>query len=207
MLALPTLERVVVLRLITPPGEPIPWSSDAVAALAVEYDAFLEAGSASATALGLAAPAMAYDRVPFTHPQFVLYSSGTTGLPKSIAHGGGNTLLQHAKELVLHSDLRPEDRMLFYTTCGWMMWNWMVSSPSRRDDRRLRRLRCVPQAHEPVDVMERERITHMGTSPRFFQACRPRREKGRLRRAARHLLGGLCSREDYAYVYDKVKNG
>jgi acetoacetyl-CoA synthetase len=66
------------------------------------------------------APDAIFQRVPFTHPQFVLYSSGTTGMPKSIAHGAGNTLLQHAKELMLHSDLRPKDRMLFFTTCGYV---------------------------------------------------------------------------------------
>ena len=210
VLALPTLERVVVLRLVTPPGEPIPWSSDAVAALAVEYDAFLEAGSASATALGLAAPAMAYDRVPFTHPQFVLYSSGTTGLPKSIAHGGGNTLLQHAKELVLHSDLRPEDRMLFYTTCGWMMWNWMVSSLfAGATTVVFDGFAAYPKLTSPWDLMERERITHMGTSPRFFQACRSRvRPKESHDMAALRVIfstGSPLSPEDYAYVYDKVK--
>ena len=68
-----------------------------------------------------------FTRLPFNHPVYILYSSGTTGVPKCIAHGAGGTLLQHLKELMLHTDLKRSDRFFYFTTCGWMMWNWMVS--------------------------------------------------------------------------------
>ena len=64
----------------------------------------------------------------FNHPLYVLFSSGTTGLPKCITHGHGGSLLQHLKELALHTNVKSEDKMLFLTTCGWMMWNWTVSN-------------------------------------------------------------------------------
>jgi len=68
-----------------------------------------------------------FTRLPFDHPVYILYSSGTTGVPKCITHGAGGTLLQHLKELMLHTDLKRNDRFFYYTTCGWTMWNWMVS--------------------------------------------------------------------------------
>jgi acetoacetyl-CoA synthetase len=71
---------------------------------------------------------MEFEQLPFDHPLYIMYSSGTTGLPKSIVHSAGGTLIQHLKELKLHCDVRPGDRVFYFTTCGWMMWNWFVSS-------------------------------------------------------------------------------
>jgi len=200
---LPSLERIVVVN--TVPNPP-PFTSERAKKLVISWDDFLAAGSAE----GGAAPPPSYTRVPFSHPQFVLYSSGTTGMPKSIAHGTGNTLLQHAKELLLHSDLRPGDRMLFYTTCGWMMWNWMSSSLFGGaavvcyDG-----FAAYPKLISPWEVLERERVTHLGTSPRFLQACRKRvrpRENNDLS-ALRVIFstGSPLSPEDYDYVYGRVK--
>ena len=71
-----------------------------------------------------------FEQVSFSHPLYIMYSSGTTGKPKSIVHSVGGTLIQHLKELVLHCDLKKEDKIFYFTTCGWMMWNWLVSSLS-----------------------------------------------------------------------------
>ena len=80
-------------------------------------------------------------RCEFNHPLYILYSSGTTGVPKCIVHGTGGTLLQHLKEHLLHSDVKPGDRLFYFTTCGWMMWNWLVSGLAvGRDAAALRRL-------------------------------------------------------------------
>lgn len=73
-------------------------------------------------------PELEFARLPFDHPLYILFSSGTTGKPKCITHGAGGTLIQHLKELVLHTDVKREDTLFYYTTCGWMMWNWMVST-------------------------------------------------------------------------------
>ncbi len=67
-------------------------------------------------------------RVPFDHPLVIMFSSGTTGAPKCIVHGTGGTLLQHMKEHLLHTDIRRDDRVFYFTTCGWMMWNWLVAA-------------------------------------------------------------------------------
>jgi len=105
----------------------------------------------------------------FDHPVYIMYSSGTTGKPKCIVHGAGGTLLQHYKEHVLHTDLKREDVITYFTTCGWMMWNWLVSSlqvgatvllvdgnPVYPNERRL------------WNILEKESVTIFGTSPKYL---------------------------------------
>ena len=108
----------------------------------------------------------------FSDPQYIMFSSGTTGLPKCIIHGVGGTLLQHKKELMLHSDMRPGDRLLFFTTCGWMMWNWMLSALSVGTG--IVTFDGSPTYPSPEllwDICRDVGVTHFGTSPKFISAC------------------------------------
>jgi acetoacetyl-CoA synthetase len=110
--------------------------------------------------------------VPFDHPLFIMFSSGTTGIPKCIVHGVGGTLLQHKKELALHVDLKKDQTLFFFTTCGWMMWNWMASALSLG-------ARLVlydgspmyPELDRLWSIAHNQKIDAFGTSPKFISAC------------------------------------
>ena len=111
---LPSIERVVVIPYLS--ADPPLSRLGAAASKAVRFDRF-----------GVPGAALECAAMPFNHPLYILYSSGTTGVPKCIVHGVGGTLLQHCKEHMLHTDLKRDDRLFYFTTCGWMMWNWLVS--------------------------------------------------------------------------------
>ena len=160
---------------------------------------------------GVAAQPLQFAALPFDHPLYILYSSGTTGVPKCIVHGAGGTLLQHQKEHLLHTDLRPGDRMLYFTTCGWMMWNWLVSvlavgatavlydgSPTYPDARVLWR------------IAESEKLAVFGTSARYLAAI----EKEGVKPGAEFRLDALrailstgspLAPEGFEYVYRDIK--
>ena len=149
-------------------------------------------------------------RLPFDHPLYIMYSSGTTGLPKCMVHGAGGTLLQHLKELVLHTDLTRDDRIFYFTTCGWMMWNWLVSSLAVGATVVL--FDGAPLAPPTVlwDMVERERVTIFGTSAKYIALA----EKEGLRPGTTHDLSALrtilstgspLAPTGFDYVYRKIK--
>jgi acetoacetyl-CoA synthetase len=190
---LPTLEATVLVpRLgdVGPAPDATPWSE---------------------LADGAPAPELTFEAVPFDHPLWVLYSSGTTGLPKAIVHGHGGVLLEMLKALTLHLDLRPDDRFFWFTTTGWMMWNFLVSgllvgttlvlydgSPAYPDMTALWRL------------AEQTGMTYFGTSAPYVLACQkagvePAREARLDRLRAIGSTGAPLPPEGFVWVYEHVK--
>ena len=195
---LASVERVVVVPYLR--SDPQLDTLGSAASRAVHWDTF-----------GVRGAALKFVTTPFNHPVYILYSSGTTGVPKCIVHGAGGTLLQHQKEHLLHTDVRRSDRLFYFTTCGWMMWNWLASalatgatlvlyegSPFHPDSSALWRMAA------------RDRITLFGTSAKYIAAL----EKAGLAPARDFDLGALRAilstgspllPDSFDYVYSAVK--
>ena len=193
---LPSVREVVVL----PYGEDTPDVSGIRGARLWE-DWLAEAPAGSFT----------WDRFPFNHPLYILYSSGTTGVPKCIVHGAGGTLLQHLKEHQLHCDVTRDDRVFYFTTCGWMMWNWLVTVLASEAAVVLYDgAPFHPDAHRLFDLADRTGMTLFGTSAKFLDAVR----KSGIEPARAHSLatvrtmtstGSPLSPESFDFVYGSIK--
>lgn len=153
-----------------------------------------------------------FPALPFDHPAYILFSSGTTGKPKCIVHSAGGTLIQHVKELGLHCDITPRDIMLFYTTCGWMMWNWMASTLALGATLVLYEgSPSYPNAMHLFEMLAKEQVTVFGTSAKFIATI----EKEGLRPHNTYPLpnlrlilstGSPLMPHHFDYVYHHIKN-
>jgi acetoacetyl-CoA synthetase len=158
------------------------------------------------------AAAFEFERFAFNHPLYILYSSGTTGVPKCIVHGAGGTLIQHLKEHQLHCDIGPGDRVFYFTTCGWMMWNWLVSALA--SEATILLFDGSPFHDGPgalFDFADASGMTLFGTSAKFIDGI----HKAGLEPAATHRLDALrtmtstgspLAPESFDYVYSKIKS-
>jgi acetoacetyl-CoA synthetase len=157
------------------------------------------------------ADSIAFERLPFGHPLYIMYSSGTTGVPKCIVHCAGGALLQHIKEHQLHTDVHPGDRLFYFTTCGWMMWNWLVTGLASGATLLLYDgSPFVGRGSILFDYADAEAMTHFGTSAKFIDAIakielKPRQTHKLAQLRAMLSTGSPLVPEGFDYVYANIK--
>ncbi|MCC6468797.1 MAG: acetoacetate--CoA ligase [Alphaproteobacteria bacterium] len=154
---------------------------------------------------------IAFERLPFDHPLFIMFSSGTTGVPKCIVHGQGGTLLQHLKEHRLHCDIKPGDRVFYFTTCGWMMWNWLITALASEATLLLYDGNPFhPTGNILFDYADRESMTMFGTSAKYIDAVnkaglKPIETHGLRTVRAMTSTGSPLVPESFDFVYRAIK--
>lgn len=193
---LPSVQKLIVIDYIGH-GSPVGRAAN----IAEQFDQLVNDGSTEA---------LVADALPFDHPLFIMFSSGTTGKPKCIVHGAGGTLLQHIKEHQLHVGAQPKEKTFFFTTCGWMMWNWLVGGLAVEATLMLYDgSPFYPDGNVLFDYAQSSGINYLGTSAKFIDAC----NKAGIAPKTTHSLpelkavlstGSPLVPESFDYVYEKI---